>query len=171
MSVWIIPAVTVFVLAYGLMRRTDVFSDFIEGASENIKVCAGLLPTLIALITAIGMLQASGAVDMLTGLVSGVLGKLGFPPECLPLALIRPISGSGALAVYEDILTHCHPDSFAGRAASVMLGATETTFYTIAVYFGAVNIKKTRHTLPAALLGDITGFIISVLMVNLIFGH
>ncbi|MDE7293037.1 MAG: spore maturation protein [Oscillospiraceae bacterium] len=171
LNVWIIPIITAFICIYALVNKCDVFSDFLEGAEENLKMCIGLLPTLIAIITAIGMLRASGAVDMLTGLASGLLGKFGFPAECLPLALIRPISGSGALAVYEEILTECAPDSFAGRVASVMLGATETTFYTIAVYFSAVKIKKTRHTLPAALLGDITGFIVSVLMVNIFFGR
>lgn len=170
MTVWIIPAITVFICVYALFKGSDVFSDFLDGARENLKTCAELLPTLIAIITAIGMLRASGAVDMLTGLASGALGKIGFPAACLPLALIRPISGSGALAVCEQILSECGPDSFAGRTASVMLGATETTFYTIAVYFGSVKIKKTRQTLPAALLGDLTGFILSVLTVNIFLG-
>lgn len=169
-AVWLLPTVTVSIVIFGLIKGTDVFSEFIEGARENLKVCAELLPTLIALIAAVGMFRASGASELLTTAVSGICARLGFPPECLPLALIRPISGSGALAVYESILKECHPDSFAGRAASVMLGSTETTFYTIAVYFGAAGIKKTRHTVPSALLGDLTGFIISVLTVNLLLG-
>lgn len=167
---WIIPAVTVIVIIWGLKNGTDIFGEFTEGAKENLKICAELLPTLIALITAVGMFRASGAEELIIGALSGFFERTGFPPECFPLALIRPVSGSGALAVYESILAENGPDSFAGRAASVMLGSTETTFYTIAVYYGAVKIKKTKHTLPAALMGDLTGFIISVLTVNLFFG-
>lgn len=168
---WIIPAVTVIVIIFGLKSKVDIFCEFTAGAKENLKVCADILPTLIALITAVGMFKASGAMELLTEFSSGFFDKLGFPAQCLPLALIRPISGSGALAVFESILSENHPDSFAGRAASVMLGSTETTFYTIAVYYGAVGIKKTRHTLPAALAGDMTGFIVSVLTVNIFFGR
>lgn len=166
----IIPVLTAAILAVGLSKRIDVFGEFVKGAKENLSVCADLLPTLIALITAVGMLRASGAMDLLTGVFSPLLSRAGFPKECLPLALVRPVSGSGALAVYEDILQANHPDSYAGRVASVMLGSTETTFYTIAVYYGAAKIKNTRHTLAAALTGDLTGFIFSVLTVNLIFG-
>lgn len=165
---WLIPAVTGGIIIYAAAKKTDVFAAFIEGARENLAACAELLPTLVALITAIGMLRCSGASELLTGAAGGFLDKLGFPAECLPLALIRPVSGSGALAVFEEILKGSSPDSFPGKVASVMLGATETTFYTVAVYFGAVGIKKTRHTIPAALAGDLTGFIFSVLTVNLL---
>ncbi len=165
---WMIPIITAAVIICGLVKRVDVFGELLEGAKENLSVCVSLLPTLVAIVTAVGMFRASGAQEIMCDLLRGAADKTGFPVDCLPLALIRPISGSGALAVYEDILNSCSPDSFAGRVASVMLGATETTFYTIAVYFGAVGIKKTRHTLPAALAGDLTGFIISVLTVNLL---
>lgn len=164
----LIPAVTVIVILWGLKSGTDIFSEFIAGAKENLTVCMELLPTLIALITAVGMFTASGASELLTNACSGTLMRLGFPPECLPLALIRPVSGSGALAVYESVLSHCGPDSLAGKVASVMIGSTETTFYTIAVYYGAVGIKKTRHTVPAAIIGDITGFVVSVIMVGIL---
>lgn len=167
-SGWLIPIVTVFIVIYGLAKKTDVFAAFLEGARENLFACAELLPTLVALVTAIGMLRASGAAELLTNAAGSLMQSMGFPPECLPLALIRPISGSGALAVYEGILRECSPDSFPGKVASVMLGATETTFYTVAVYFGAVGIRKTKHTVPAALVGDITGFIFSVLTVNIL---
>lgn len=167
MSDWIIPAVTAIIILWGLKSKTDIFGEFAAGAAENLKVCAELLPVLIALITAVGMLRASGAIELLTSLLGDAFERTGFPAECLPLALIRPFSGSGALAVFEDIIAQWGPDSRPGKIASVMLGSTETTFYTIAVYFGAVKIKRTRHTLPAALIGDLTGFIISVLTVNL----
>ena len=167
----VIPVMIVIIVAYGLYKRVDVFSEFAAGARENLTTCAELLPTLIALITAVGMFRASGAEELLTGLLSGFFDKIGCPAECLPLALIRPVSGSGALAVYESLLEEQGPDSFAGRVASVMLGSTETTFYTLAVYYGAVKIKNTRHTLAASLAGDITGFIVSVLTVNILFGR
>ncbi|MGN1107528.1 MAG: spore maturation protein, partial [Huintestinicola sp.] len=158
----VIPLIITVIIGYGLYKRVDVFSEFAEGAKENLLTCISLLPTLIALITAVGMFRASGAEELITGLVSGFFDRIGFPAECLPLALIRPVSGSGALAVYESILTDVSPDSFAGRVASVILGSTETTFYTIAVYYGATKIKNTRHSLASALTADMTGFIFSV---------
>lgn len=157
------------IILHGIYKKTDIFGEFAKGASENLKTCAELVPTLIALITAVGMLRSSGAEELLLGALSGLTERAGFPAQCLPLALIRPLSGSGALAVYESIIEAAGPDSTAGRTASVMMGSTETTFYTLAVYFGAVNIKKTRHTLGASLTGDITGFIISLLTVNILF--
>lgn len=166
-----IPVIILIIISHGLYKKVDVFSEFACGAKENLATCAGLLPTLIALITAVGMFRASGAEEMIISLVSGFFDRIGFPAECLPLALIRPVSGSGALAVYESLLEKNGPDSFAGRVASVMLGSTETTFYTLAVYYGAVKIKNTRHTLAASLAGDMTGFIVSVLTVNIFFGH
>lgn len=166
-----IPVIILIIISHGLYKKVDVFSEFACGAKENLATCAGLLPTLIALITAVGMFRASGAEEMIISLVSGFFDRTGFPAECLPLALIRPVSGSGALAVYESLLEKNGPDSFAGRVASVMLGSTETTFYTLAVYYGAVKIKNTRHTLAASLAGDMTGFIVSVLTVNIFFGH
>ncbi len=165
---FVIPFLTLLIVLWGIYKRVDIFSEFILGAKENLKVCAELLPTLIALITAVGMFKASGGTELLTGLSENFFDRIGFPAPCLPLALIRPISGSGALAVFESILEDQHPDSFAGRVASVMLGSTETTFYTIAVYYGAAGIKKTRHTLAASLAGDMTGFIVSVLTVNIL---
>ncbi|MGN0642354.1 MAG: spore maturation protein [Huintestinicola sp.] len=167
----IIPLLTLIIIGWGLVKKVDVFSEFTAGAKENLLTAAELIPTLVLLITAVGMFKASGASEILTAICSETAEKLGFPPECLPLALIRPISGSGALAVYESIISEFHPDSFAGRVASVMLGSTETTFYTIAVYYGAVHVKNTRHTVAASLTGDLTGFIVSVLTVNLLFGR
>ncbi|MGN0666431.1 MAG: spore maturation protein [Huintestinicola sp.] len=164
-----VPILSAFIICYGMYKKVDVFSEFTSGAKEGLISSAELIPTLVALVTAVGMFRASGASDMITSFFSQAAQKLGFPPECLPLALIRPISGSGALAVYESILKDNPPDSFAGRVASVMIGSTETTFYTAAVYYGAVHIKNTKHTIAASLAGDIAGFIFSVLTVNLIF--
>lgn len=164
----VIPVIFSIIILWGIFKKVDIFGEFAKGAAENLKICADILPALIALITAVGMFKVSGAMELLTGIAGSFFNKLGFPSECLPLALIRPVSGSGALAVYESIISDNGPDSFAGKVASVMLGSTETTFYTLAVYYGAAGIRKTRHTLAASLTGDITGFIFSVLTVNLL---
>ncbi len=170
MTDYIIPLFIGLIIIYGCIKKVDIFDEFLSGARENLKTGVDILPSLIAMITAIGMFKASGAMELLAKAMSPVTEFLGFPSECLPLAIMRPVSGSGALAVFETILSEVHPDSFAGRVASVILGSTETTFYTIAVYYGAANIKNTRHTLASALFADFTGFIISVLTVRLIFG-
>lgn len=166
----VIPLIAAFIVLTGFIKRVDVFDEFIEGAKENLQTSVSLLPSLIALITAIGLFKASGLPDAIAQILSPLTGAVGFPSECIPLALIRPISGSGALAVFDGILRDCHPDSYAGRVASVLMGSTETTFYTIAVYFAAVKAKDTRHTLPSALAGDLTGFIVSAVSVRLLFG-
>lgn len=171
MTQWIIPVFVLTIILFALKSGTDIFSEFIAGARENINVCIELLPTLIALITAVGMFRSSGAETLITSALCGFFEKTGFPAECLSLALIRPISGSGALAVFESVLSHVHPDSFAGQCASVMLGSTETTFYTAALYTSAAKLKKTGSIIPAALLGDLTGFIFSILTVNLLLRH
>ncbi len=166
----VIPLIAALIVLTGLIKKVDVFDEFIEGAKENLQTSVSLLPSLIALVTAIGLFKASGLPEALAQLMSPVTSAVGFPSECVPLALIRPISGSGALAVFDGILRDCHPDSYAGRVASVLMGSTETTFYTIAVYFAAVKAKNTRHALPSALAGDITGFIVSAISVRLLFG-
>lgn len=155
------------VFAWGLYKRVDVFTAFTDGAKENLKTAVGLLPTLVMLLLGVGMFRASGALEALTGAVAPFIEKIGFPADCLPLALLRPVSGSGALSIMESILNEKGADSFSGRVASVLMGSTETTFYTIAVYFGATKVKKSRHAVPAALAGDITAFLLSSLAVRL----
>ncbi len=167
----IIPIFVLGTVLYGLFKKVDVFNTFIEGAKENILVGFDILPTLVALMLAVSMLRASGALNALTSLISPITSFLGLPAECVPLALMRPVSGSGALSLLEGILSEHSPDSYIGRVASVLLGSTETTFYTIAVYFGATKVKKTRHTLLSALAGDFAAFILSALTVRLFLGH
>ena len=165
-----VPTVITGIVLFSYFKGVSVFDEFLIGAKEGIKTSFEIIPALVALITAVGVFSASGALDLITHATAPFAQKLGFPAEIIPLALIRPISGSGSLAVFSDILTRFGADSFIGRAASVMQGSTETTFYTIAVYFGAISIKDTRHTVYAALLADFTGFIMSVLFVKLFFG-
>ncbi len=170
LSSLVIPLLLAFLAVYGLGKRVDVYSALTRGAGEGLAVLLRIVPALVGLLTAVSMFRASGAMDWLSALCAPVLEQLGIPPETAPLMLVRPVSGSGALAVGSDLMAAYGPDSYIGRVASVMLGSTETTFYTIAVYFGAAGIHKTRHTVPAALTADLTGFIASALAVRLFFG-
>ena len=152
----------------GLLRDVDVFSAMSEGAAEGLKTVLRIFPPLVALLTAVYMLRASGAVDALTALASPLLELLGIPPETAVLMLLRPVSGSGAMAAAADIMAAHGPDSLIGRTAAIMLGSTETTFYVIAVYFGAAGIKNTRWAVPAALCADLAGFAFSALFARLL---
>lgn len=153
---------------YGALRGVDVFAAMTEGIADGLRVLLRIFPAVAALLCAVYALRASGALDALTGLLAPIFRLLGIPVETAPLVLLRPISGSGALAVAGDIMARYGPDSLAGRTAAVMLGSTETTFYVIAVYFGAAGVKKTRWAIPAALCADFTGFVLSSLAARLL---
>lgn len=164
-----IPVVMILIIAYGLIKKVSVFDVFMKGAADGVKSTVSILPALVALVTAVEMLKSSGALDILTSAIAPLTNWIGIPAETVPLGLIRPISGSGAMAVYRGI-TEAHPvNSFINRVASVMMGSSETTFYTIAVYFGAAGIKKVRHTIPAALSADFISFFVSAATVTLLF--
>ena len=166
----LIPLLLTAAALWALGRRVDVYDALTAGASEGLTVLLRIVPSLIALLTAVYMFRASGALDLLTELLAPVLEKLGIPPETAALLLIRPVSGSGALAVGSELMAAHGPDSYIGRCAAVMLGCTETTFYTIAVYFGAAGIRRTRYTIPAALTADLAGFMAAAWSVRLFFG-
>lgn len=166
----IVPCIIALILLVGFIRKVDVFSAFCEGAAEGLKTCADILPALVLLIVFIGMLQASGAIEALTSLLQPLCSAVGFPEECTPMVLLRPFSGSGAIAVYDEIASQNGVDSFAGKVASVLLGSSETTFYTVAVYFSAVKVKNTRHAVPAALMADLTAWLVCGMTVMLYFG-
>ena len=155
---------------WGVLSGTDVFEAMMDGIKDGLGVLLRIFPSLVALLTALYMLRASGALEALTALLSPLLTLLGIPPETAPLMLLRPVSGSGALAAATELIGQYGPDSYIGRTAAVMLGSTETTFYVIAVYFGAAGIKRTRWAVPAALCADITGFAVSALAVRLLWG-
>ena len=155
---------------WGTLAGTDVFEAMLDGVREGLKTLLRILPSLIALLTAVYMLRASGALDALTGLLAPLFSLAGIPAETAPLMLLRPVSGSGVLAVAAELISQFGADSLVGRTAAVMLGSTETTFYVIAVYFGAAGIKNTRWAVPAALVADITGFVASACFVRLFFG-
>ena len=168
-SSWIIPLLLAVVAVCGLGRRVDIYAALTHGAEEGLHTLLRIIPALVGLLTAVSMFRASGAMEYLASLLSPLLTVLGIPPETAPLLLIRPMSGSGALAVGTELMTRFGPDSYIGRVAAVMLGSTETTFYTIAVYFGSAGIHRTRHTSPAALAADLAGFAASALAVRLFF--
>lgn len=170
LSSLVIPVLLAAVAACGLGRRVDVYAALTHGAEEGLGVLLRIVPALVGLLTAVAMFRSSGAMDALSGLLEPVLEWLGIPAQTAPLMLIRPVSGSGALAVGTELMTTYGPDSYIGRVAAVMLGSTETTFYTIAVYFGSAGIHRTRHAMPAALLADLTGFVASAFAVRLFFG-
>ena len=168
-SNWILPCVIGGILLFGALRGISVFDVFVEGAKNGLKTAASITPALVCLMPAVAMFKSSGALDVLVGLFAPLAESIGAPAEVVPLAVLRPLSGSGALVLFRDILQKCGPDSFVGRAASVLEGSTETTFYTIAVYFGATDVQKTGRTLPAALSADLAGMAMSVLSVRLLF--
>lgn len=170
MSALLIPLILAATALYAASRRVDVYSALGAGAKDGLGILLRIFPNLVALLTAVAMLRASGAFDLLARGLGPALGWLGIPPETLPLMLVRPFSGSGALGVGAELIQTYGPDSTIGRTAAVMLGSTETTFYTVAVYFGAVGVKKSRYAIPAALMADITGFLVAGWSVRLLFG-
>lgn len=167
---YIVPCIICLIIVHGLINKVNVFDNFLKGAADGLKICVDILPALIGLLVAVGMLKASGVLDVVAYALSPLTKMIMMPAEIVPLALIRPISGSGALAVYEHILQEFGPDGIIGKIASVMQGSTETTFYTIAVYYGVTKVKKTRHTVVSGLTADIVGFIMSAVSVQLLFG-
>lgn len=161
-----VPIMITLLVGMGLFRKVAVYDCFVEGAKDGLQSMVGIIPPLIGLMVAINMFRASGALELLAKFLSPLLKALQLPPDVLPLALLRPISGSASTAIVTDIFKTFGPDSQAGTIASVMMGSTETTFYTVAVYFGSVGIKNSRHTIAAALAADITGILLSVFVAN-----
>ena len=167
MSDYIVPCVLLVVSLAALRKQENSYDLLLSGAAEGLKLLLTLVPTLVLLLTAVTMLRVSGAMEVISGFLSPVFRAVGIPPETALLVLIRPISGSAALAVGADLMARYGVDSQIGRIVAVMLGSTETTFYTISVYFGAAGIKKSRYTLPAALFADFVGFFMAGLTVRL----
>ncbi len=168
-SNWAIPVLFCVFLLLGWARRLPVYETFIQGAAEGFQIAVRIIPYLVAMFVAIKVFRVSGAMDMLARLCAPVLGILGAPPEVLPLALMRPLSGSSALGIATELVKTYGPDSFIGRLASVMQGTTDTTFFVLTIYFGSVGIKKYRHALALGLIADLTGLLLSIFLCNLIF--
>lgn len=164
-----VPLILIALSAAALAKKENVYAALTDGAAAGLRMLVGILPPLVILLTAVSMLRASGALDLLTKAASPITKAVGIPPEVLPLMLVRPLSGSAALGVFSDILRQYGADSLVGRTAAIMLGSTETTFYTICVYFGAAKVRKTRYAIPAALVADLTGFFVAALSARLFF--
>lgn len=165
----IIPIIIFFITGYGILKKVKVYECFIEGAKEGISICLRIFPFLLAMLLAINVFRASGAMDYLISFIKPLVDKVGVPPEIVPLVLMKPLSGSGAIGVFTDIAKQYGADSFIGLCASIIMGSTETIFYTLAVYYGAVQIKKIRHTLWVALLVDMCAVLIAVNIAKIIF--
>ena len=170
LSVFVIPLILVGFPLYGLYKRVPVYESFVEGAKEGFAVAVRIIPYLVAILFAIAMFRESGAMDFLVSVLSPVLAVIGFPAEVLPMAIVRPLTGSGSAGLVVDMISEYGEDSIFVKMAAVMFGSSETTFYVIAVYFGAVNIKRTRHAVAAGLTADLAAALIAVWLVRLIYG-
>jgi spore maturation protein SpmA/spore maturation protein SpmB len=171
-SPWIIPALMVGFLCFGLVRRVRVYEVFVEGAKDGFRVAIRIIPYLVAILVAVDMLRASGVMGTIVGALGGITGRFGLPAEALPMALMRPLSGSGAYGILASIINDpaIGPDSYTGYLVSTLQGSTETTFYVLAVYFGAVQVRRIRHSLAAALTADAAGVIFAVLACSFFLG-
>lgn len=170
-SLWFIPVLIGSILIYGTIKRVPTYESFVEGGKEGIKIAVSLIPFLVGMLVAISVFRASGALDFLMNFIRPTLEAIGVPPEIAPLAIIRPISGSAALGMMSDIIATYGPDSFIGRLASTLQGSTDTTFYVLTVYFGAVGIKKMGDALKVGLLADLVGITAAIIVVTVVFGN
>lgn len=168
-SLYAIPVMLLVVCTYGVLKKVNVYEVFTEGAKEGFSTAVRIIPFLVAMLVAIGVFRASGAMDYLARMLAPITELIGMPAEVLPMAVMRPLSGGGANGIMNELFKVHGPDSLIGRMASVMSGATDTTFYILAVYFGSVSIRKTRHALPSGLLADLAGMLAAVFITNLIF--
>ena len=168
-AVIVIPLVLLLFLSIALFKRVKVYEKFVEGAKEGFQVGVRIIPYLVAMLVAIAMFRTSGALDILTWMLRPVTELIGMPPEVLPMALMRPLSGSGSIGVMTELMKTYGPDSLIGFISSTMFGSSETTFYVIAVYFGSINVQKTRYALPAGLTADAIGLIMASLICRAVF--
>jgi spore maturation protein B len=170
-SIIAIPAMILIILGWGFFKKVKVYEVFVEGAKEGFDTAVRIIPYLVAMLFAIGVFRASGAMDVLTSILSPVTNLIGMPPEALPMAFLRPLSGSGSLGLMTEIMKAHGPDSFTGVLVSTMYGSSETTFYVLAVYFGAVQIKNARHAVPAGLIADLFGMLGALFVCRILFSQ
>lgn len=169
LSLWAIPVMITFVLLYGWSKRVPVYETFVEGAKGGLTTTIRILPHLIAMMVAVTMFRESGALELLLGAIKPLLDAIHFPEEIVPLALLRPMTGTGSLAIATDLIAQYGPDSFLGRLAATMQGSTDTTLYVLTVYFGAVGIRNSTYALKVGLWSDLAGVIFSLLIVSYVF--
>lgn len=169
-TLWVVPGLILFALLYASYRRVNVFDTFIEGAQEGFHMSVRLIPFLVGMIVAVGLFRESGAMEPVTDILAPILNIIGMPAEVLPLAMMRPVSGSSALAITTEIMNTYGPDSLIGRMAATMQGSTDTTLFVLTVYFGAVGIKRARYALNVGLMADVAGLTAAVLICRIVFG-
>ncbi len=169
LSLWALPAIIILILTVGLAKKVPLYETFTDGAKDGFKVAVNIIPYLVAIIVGISMFRASGAIEMLGNACSGILTALKIPAEVLPIMIVRPLSGSAALGVFSDIAHTLGPDDYATKLSAVMIGSSETTFYVLAVYFGAIGISKIRYALLVGLLADFIGIAAAVLVCHCMF--
>lgn len=169
-SLWALPALLIIILTVGIVKKVPIYEEFTDGAKDGFKVAINIIPYLVAIVVGISMLRASGAIEMCANFLAPILTKLHVPADTLPLMIVRSLSGSAALGVFSDIANTLGPDSYATKLAAIMVGSSETTFYVLAVYFGAVRISKIRYALIVGLLADIVGIIAAVSVCHMMFG-
>lgn len=169
-SLWMIPSLIGFILLYGTFKRVSTYESFVEGGKEGISMAFSIIPFLVGMLVAISVFRASGALEYFMGLLKPLLDFIGVPTEVAPLAFIRPLSGNAALGMTSDLIATYGPDSYIGRLAATIQGSTDTTFYVLTVYFGAVGIKKMGDALKVGLLADLVGFIAAIVVVTWMFG-
>ncbi|NLK28458.1 MAG: spore maturation protein [Clostridiales bacterium] len=169
LSDYIIPFLIFYIVGFGLLTKTNIYDEFIKGAKEGFRVVLDIMPTLIGLMVGVGVLRASGALDLLSDLLKPITELLHFPSELVPVALVKMFSSSAATSLVSDIFKQYGPDSYLGRIVSIMMSCTETIFYTMSVYFMAAGVKKTRYTLAGALVSTLVGIVMSVVLTNLVF--
>ncbi|CAG7839194.1 spore maturation protein [Clostridium novyi B str. ATCC 27606] len=165
----IVPILIGFIVIYGMIKGVKIYECFIEGARDGLKLCFNIYPYLLAMLIAVGVFRGSGALGYFISFIRPIVKFIGLPPEVVPLIMVKPLSGSGAQGVFMDILNQYGADTYIGLVASIIIGSTETIFYTLTVYFGAINIKKIRHTVWAAVMADLTAVIAAVIIAKAIF--
>jgi spore maturation protein B len=169
LSIWAIPFFLLAIPVYGALKKVKVYESFVEGAKGGFQMAIRIIPYLVAILVAVGMLRGAGAIDLLSQWLGPVLRRVGFPVEILPLAIMRPLSGSGSMGIVTELVNVHGADSFIGRLAASAYGSTETTFYVLAVYFGAVGIKKARHAVISGLVADIASLIAAIIVCRMVF--
>lgn len=169
LSLWALPFIILLILTVAIIRKIPVYETFIEGAKDGFKVSVNIIPYLVAIIVAISMLRASGAIDSIALLCGGFLEKIHLPVDILPLTFVRSLSGSAAIGVFSDIVANNNVESYTAKLAAIMMGSSETTFYVLTVYFGAVGIKKYRYALLTGLCADFIGIIMSIIVARMFF--
>ena len=169
-SLWALPVIILTALTCGIIKKVPIYDEFTEGAKDGFKISVKIIPYLVAIIVAISMLRASGTIEILANLLAPVLTKFNIPADTLPLMIVRSLSGSGALGIFSDIANNLGPDSYATKLSAIMVGSSETTFYVLAVYFGAIGIKKIKYALVVGLLADLVGIIAAISVCHCMFG-